>query len=38
MLKMCRKLGFKVKTNPEDLGLYDVTLALDPPLTDGTAP
>jgi acetyltransferase len=26
MLKMCRELGFEVKTNPEDLGLCDVTL------------
>jgi hypothetical protein len=38
MLKMCRELGFEVKTDPEDLGLYDVTLVLDQPLTDGTAP
>jgi RimJ/RimL family protein N-acetyltransferase len=38
MLKMCRELGFEVKTNPEDLGLYDVTLVLDRPLTDGAAP
>ena len=38
MLKMCRELGFEVKTNPEDLGLYDVTLVLDRPLTDETAP
>jgi hypothetical protein len=30
-------LGFEIKTNPEDLGLYDVTLVLDRPLTDGTA-
>ena len=38
MLKMCRELGFEVKTNPDDLGLCDVTLALDRPPTDGTAP
>jgi acetyltransferase len=37
MLKMCRELGFEVKTDPEDLGLYDVTLVLDQPSTDGTA-
>jgi RimJ/RimL family protein N-acetyltransferase len=28
MLKMCRELGFEVKTDAEDRGLYDVTLAL----------
>jgi acetyltransferase len=28
MLKMCRELGFEIKTDPEDGGLYDVTLAL----------
>jgi hypothetical protein len=38
MLKMCRELGFEVKTDPEDLGLYDVTLVLDRPPTDGTTP
>jgi RimJ/RimL family protein N-acetyltransferase len=38
MLKMCRELGFEVKTNPDDLGLCDVTLGLDRPLTDGTVP
>jgi RimJ/RimL family protein N-acetyltransferase len=38
MLKMCRELGFEVKTNPDDLGLCDVTLVLDRPPTDGTAP
>src|SRR6202140_4293313 len=27
MLKMCRELGFKVTTNAEDRGVYDVTLA-----------
>jgi acetyltransferase len=32
MLKMCRELGFQVKTNLEDRGLCDVTLVLDPPL------
>jgi acetyltransferase len=26
MLKMCRELGFEVKTDAEDRGLYDVTL------------
>lgn len=29
MLKMCRELGFQVKTDPEDRGLCDVTLRLD---------
>ena len=29
MLKMCRELGFEVKTDPEDLGLCDVTLVLE---------
>jgi RimJ/RimL family protein N-acetyltransferase len=29
MLKMCRELGFKVKTDAEDRGVCDVTLALD---------
>jgi RimJ/RimL family protein N-acetyltransferase len=29
MLKMCRELGFEVKTDPEDLGLRDVTLTFD---------
>jgi acetyltransferase len=38
MLKMCRELGFEVKTNPEDRGLCDVTLVLDRPPTDETAP
>jgi acetyltransferase len=38
MLKMCRELGFEVKTNPEDFGLCDVTLLLDRSPTDGTAP
>jgi RimJ/RimL family protein N-acetyltransferase len=31
MLKMCRELGFEVKTNPDDLGVCDVTLVLDSP-------
>jgi acetyltransferase len=30
MLSMCRELGFEVKTDPEDRGLRDVTLVLDP--------
>ena len=38
MLKMCRELGFDVKTSPEDRGVCDVTLVLDRPPTDGTAP
>jgi RimJ/RimL family protein N-acetyltransferase len=29
MLKMCRELGFEIKTDPEDRGLRDVTLTLD---------
>jgi RimJ/RimL family protein N-acetyltransferase len=29
MLKMCRELGFKVKTDVEDGGMCDVTLALE---------
>jgi acetyltransferase len=28
MLKMCRELGFEIKTDPQDLGLRDVTLTL----------
>jgi RimJ/RimL family protein N-acetyltransferase len=28
MLKMCRELGFEVKIDAEDLGVYDVVLAL----------
>jgi RimJ/RimL family protein N-acetyltransferase len=28
MLKMCRELGFEIKTDPEDRGVYDVTLTL----------
>jgi acetyltransferase len=29
MLKMCRELGFKVTTDTEDRGVYDVTLDLE---------
>jgi RimJ/RimL family protein N-acetyltransferase len=29
MLKMCRELGFDIKTDAEDRGSYDVTLTLD---------
>jgi acetyltransferase len=29
MLKMCRELGFKVTTDAEDRGVYDVTLDLE---------
>lgn len=29
MLKMCRELRFEIRTDPEDRGLCDVTLALD---------
>ena len=29
MLKMCRELGFEVKTDTEDRGLCDVTLTLE---------
>ena len=29
MLKMCRELGFEIKTDPEDRGLRDVTLVLE---------
>ena len=29
MLKMCRELGFEIKTDAEDRGLLDVTLALE---------
>jgi RimJ/RimL family protein N-acetyltransferase len=29
MLKMCRELGFDIKTDTGDRGLYDVTLSLD---------
>jgi acetyltransferase len=28
MLKMCRELGFEIKTDAEDRGVYDVTLKL----------
>ena len=31
MLKMCRELGFEVKTDAEDRGLCDVTLNLEGP-------
>jgi acetyltransferase len=37
MLKMCRELGFEVKTNPDDPGVYEVTLVLDSALKDDTA-
>jgi acetyltransferase len=29
MLKMCRELGFEIKTDAEDRGVRDVTLALE---------
>ena len=29
MLKMCRELGFEIKTDPDDFGLRDVTLILE---------
>lgn len=29
MLKMCRELGFEIKTDPKDRGLRDVTLTLE---------
>ncbi len=38
MLRMCRELGFEVKTNPEDRGIYDVTLALQPSAKAGPSP
>ena len=38
MLKMCRELGFEVRTNPEDHGLCDVTLVLDRPPKDEMTP
>jgi RimJ/RimL family protein N-acetyltransferase len=28
MLKMCRELGFEIRTDAEDLGVFDVTLVL----------
>jgi len=31
MLKMCRELGFKVKTDTEDRSVCDVTLLLAKP-------
>lgn len=36
MVSMCRELGFKIKTDADDRGLCDVTLALDPPITGTT--
>jgi hypothetical protein len=30
MLKMCRELGFEIKTDADDRGLCDVTLTLGP--------
>jgi acetyltransferase len=36
MLSMCRELGFKVKTDIDDRGLCDVTLALDPSIASTT--
>jgi acetyltransferase len=36
MLSMCRELGFKVKTDADDRGLCEVTLALDPPIAATT--
>lgn len=36
MLSMCRELGFKIKTDIDDRGLCDVTLALDPPIAATT--
>jgi RimJ/RimL family protein N-acetyltransferase len=38
MLKMCRELGFEVKTDPEDLGLCEVTLVLEGRLKDKKFP
>ena len=32
MLKMCRELGFEIKTDPDDRGLRDVTLHTRKPL------
>ena len=29
MLKMCREMGFKVKTDADDRGVFDVTLVLE---------
>lgn len=34
MLKMCRELGFELRSNPEDRGVCDVTLVLDRTLKD----
>ena len=36
MLSMCREFGFKIKTDTDDRGLCDVTLALDPPIAATT--
>ena len=38
MLRMCRDLGFEVKVNPEDRGIYDVTLALGSSPEAGPSP
>lgn len=38
MLKMCRELGFEVKTDSEDLGVCDVTLVLEGRLKDKKSP
>jgi GNAT superfamily N-acetyltransferase len=36
MLSMCRDLGFEIKTDADDRGLCDVTLALEPAIASGT--
>jgi acetyltransferase len=36
MLRMCRELGFKIKTDVDDRGLCDVTLVLDPSIAATT--
>jgi acetyltransferase len=36
MLSMCRELGFRIKTDADDRGLCDVTLALDLPIAGST--
>lgn len=36
MLRMCRELGFTVKTDSDDFGLCDVSLVLDPSITGTT--
>lgn len=38
MLRMCRELGFEVRVNPEDRGIYDVTLTLQPSAKAGPSP